>query len=845
MTQPNNLLSRVAIAALVTLTLLGTSSARQAHAQIQSPAEFLGYELGDRFTPHHRVVDYVSHVAQASPNVTIETYGQTYEHRPLTLLFVSTPDNLSRLDDIRAENIELTKGSATPTASPTAIVWLSYNVHGNESVGTEASLLTLFELADTGNARTQEWLENTLVIIDPCLNPDGRERYVQWYNRTAGAFVNPNSDDRTHNEPWPGGRSNHYYFDLNRDWAWASQKETRARLKRYNAWMPHVHVDFHEQGVNNPYYFAPAAEPYHASVTEWQRDFQTQIGRNHARYFDENGWLYFTRQSFDLLYPGYGDTWPTFNGSIGMTYEQAGSGRAGLAIKTAESDTLTLADRIAHHHTTGLSTIEVTAQNAGRVVAEFAAYFEPDSEPRTFVIKRDARGERAAALMHLLDIQGIEYQTVATSTTVSGRNYLDGRSGRHSVDPGDIVVSTSQPKGVLADVLLEPDPLLADSVTYDITTWSLPLLYGLDAVVASDARRLELTDVSTPTVPAVAAGIRPYAYLARFGSLEDHRFLAALHKAGILVRMAHEPISLAGQTFERGTLIITRTGNTRIGARFDEQVQSIAAKFGRELFPASTGFVDSGPDFGSGDVGYLKAPRVAVVGGSTVSSYSLGQIWHYFDERAAYPVTIVNGNRLGGTDLGQYDVLVMPSGSYGSVLDEDAMGDLRAWIRGGGKLIALDGAARFFAGKSGFALEMNRGAEPDSAAVGPVEQPYADRVRRRISDGIPGAIFLATADRTHPLAYGLGDRLPVLRRSSSTAKLLKQGWNVAVVEDGEPISGFAGHNTRKRIAGSLALGVQDVGRGTVVYAMDDLLFRGMWYTGEVLFGNAVFAVGTD
>ncbi|MFW5726769.1 MAG: M14 family metallopeptidase, partial [bacterium] len=334
-----------------------------AYAQLPSPAEFLGYELGERFTPHYRVIDYYEAVAAAEPNISLSQYGETNEHRPLVLAYITAPENFDKLEDIRRANLQRAGMAEGTTASyeGISIVWLSYNVHGNEAVSTEAALQVLYDLANKNNAQTQEWLKKTVVIIDPCINPDGRERYVNWYNQKVARMPNPSPDAWEHAEPWPGGRANHYLFDLNRDWAWATQKESRERLLMYNQWLPHIHVDFHEQGINSPYYFAPAAEPYHKLITGWQRDFQTQIGENNARYFDEAGWLYFTRERFDLFYPSYGDTYPTYNGAIGMTYEQGGSGRAGLAVLTQEGDTLSLKDRIDHHVTTSLSTIEVTA----------------------------------------------------------------------------------------------------------------------------------------------------------------------------------------------------------------------------------------------------------------------------------------------------------------------------------------------------------------------------------------------------------------------------------------------------------------------------------------------------
>ncbi|MDP4601061.1 MAG: M14 family zinc carboxypeptidase, partial [Polaribacter sp.] len=274
-----------------TLFLLTFLFINQVFSQsIQSPSEFLGYEIGSRFTRHHKVADYFEYISKSIPNVKLEKYGETNEHRPLYIAFISSEENIKNIEEIRKKNLAQTGILKGSTDSKVAIVWLSYNVHGNEASSTEASMLTLYELVTS----KKDWLKNTLVIIDPCINPDGRDRYVNWYNQVKSSPFNISQDAKEHYEPWPGGRPNHYLFDLNRDWAWATQVETQQRLKIYNKWMPHIHVDFHEQYINNPYYFAPAAAPYHEIITDWQRNFQTEIGKNHAKYFDKEGWLYFT-----------------------------------------------------------------------------------------------------------------------------------------------------------------------------------------------------------------------------------------------------------------------------------------------------------------------------------------------------------------------------------------------------------------------------------------------------------------------------------------------------------------------------------------------------------------------
>ncbi|MEX0884342.1 MAG: M14 family zinc carboxypeptidase, partial [Cyclobacteriaceae bacterium] len=332
------------------------------NAQTKSPAEFLGYELGERFTPHHRMVAYFQHVAASNSHVKIQEYGKTNERRPLMVAFISSQENIDQLETIRTDNLKRAGILSGETQTRVPITWMSYNVHGNEAVSSEATMMTLFSLVYPGETKTKGWLENSLVVLDPCLNPDGHDRYVNWYNQKMNDILQPDPQSVEHIEPWPGGRANHYLFDLNRDWAWQTQIESRQRMALYNHWLPQVHLDFHEQGVDEPYYFAPAAEPLHHQLTPFQMEYQEIFGRNTAGYFDQNDWFYFTKERFDLLYPSYGDTYPMYNGAIGMTIEQGGSGRAGIGIINAEGDTLTLKERIVHHHTTGLSAIETTSE---------------------------------------------------------------------------------------------------------------------------------------------------------------------------------------------------------------------------------------------------------------------------------------------------------------------------------------------------------------------------------------------------------------------------------------------------------------------------------------------------
>lgn len=827
-------------------------------AQPQPPNEFLGYALGDRFTSHHRVVDYFEHVAAQVPNVQLRYYGETYEHRPLLVAYVASPENSAKLDDIRRANLTRTGlvDSATGSFDDIAIVWLSYNVHGNEAVSTEAVMGVLYELANPDNTRAQEWLKNTVVILDPCINPDGRDRYATWYNQHVNTPSNPSPDSWEHHEPWPGGRPNHYFFDLNRDWAWATQQETQARLKLYNQWMPHVHADYHEQGVNDPYYFAPAAEPFHEQITDWQREFQNILGANNARYFDEAGWLYFTRERFDLLYPSYGDTYPIYNGAIGMTYEQGGSGRAGLGVITAEGDTLTLADRIDHHLTTSLSTIETTSKNASRVVSEFGRFFqkaqnEPLNTYQNFVIKAGNNPDKLDAVRTLLDTHRIRYSlSTANRRKLSGFSYRSGGEANFQLADGDLLIPAQQPKAVLLQVLFEPKTSLSDSITYDITAWSVPYAYDLDTYALTDDLTAE-GKTMTPQFTANSASEPAYAYVTPWESIKDARFLGQLMQQDINVRFATRDFTVDGQSFAAGALVIPRGNNTALGDNFDQTIITLANQEQQALTAVSTGFVTDGFDFGSDVVRYIKPPRIVVATDENVSSYGFGEIWHFFEQELHYPITPVAVRQLENITLSDYNVLILPDGEYQRVLKDV---NLVEWVKQGGKLIALEDAVAYLSTLESFGLKTyadeqeQQRIESEQANRHNEQQlaPYASRERRAISNGISGAIFRLRLDNTHPLALGYPDYYYSLKQGSDRYAYLNDGWNVGTLSGREDlISGFVGAGLQSQLSNSMVFGVEEKGKGSIVYLVDNPLFRSFWYNGKLLFANAVFLVGQE
>ncbi|MCC5937761.1 MAG: zinc carboxypeptidase [Lunatimonas sp.] len=824
-------------------------------AQTKSPAAFLGYELGSRFTPHHRMVAYFEHVAAENEHVVLEYYGESVEQRPLLVAFVSAKPHIDRLEQIREDNLRragLREGSPQ-TNLP--VTWLSYNVHGNEAVSSEAAMMTLYATVDPQRREVSAWLENTLLVIDPCLNPDGHERYVNWYAQKAHSRLQPDPQSLEHQEPWPSGRPNHYLFDLNRDWVWQTQPESKQRMALYNRWLPQVHVDFHEMGIDAPYYFAPAAEPLHEQLSPFQHTFQEWFGRNTARYFDGNNWFYYTKENFDLLYPSYGDTYPMYTGAIGMTIEQGGSGRAGLGMLNAQGDTVTLADRILHHHTTALSALETTSAHAQRVVDEFAEYYrvnstQPKSRYKSFVIKATNAPTRVKPLLDLLDKNGIRYGKSDRRTSLSGFHYLKGTTERFTLEPDDLVISAYQPKSVLTQVLFEPEPLLTDSLTYDITTWAMPYAFNLEAYAletrldpgeAYEGVDFQLNQPDPATL----------AYLAPWHATQHAQFLSALMQAGIRVRNAAAPFRIGEVSYPVGTLIIARGGNERV-VDFHRAVTDLANKFAIPLGKTRTGFVDSGKDFGSSSVSVLKAPKLAVIAGENTNSLNVGELWHFLEEELAYPFSMLDWSKVPSLDLSSYEVIVLPSGNFGD-LESPGIRKLRDWVQQGGRLIAIEQALAAFSDQEGSGLRKYRSEEEETrllgvARMGTEEEltaPYHLRERLRISEEVIGAVLEVQMDHSHPLGYGIGTTYYTLKNSATRYAYLGDGGvNVGYIPSAaNHRAGFVGFKAKEPLHQSLVVGHEKHGKGDMIYFVDNPLFRGFWESGKLLMANAVFLIG--
>jgi hypothetical protein len=818
---------------------------------IKSPDEFLGYELGTQFTYHHRAVDYFKYVSDNSPLAEYREYGTTNEGRTLGVCFISSEENLANLEEYRKNNLiktGLLKGEFTGKQIP--FIWLAYNVHGNEAVGMEAAMKTLYTLVSGSYKDVSEYLKGCIIVIDPCQNPDGHDLYTNRYRNTMNSITNPDRKSWEHNQGWPGARTNHYMFDLNRDWTWQTQAETQQRLVLYNQFMPHVHADFHEMGVESTYFFAPGADPWNNIITPWQHEFHKSMGNGNATLFNEKYRLYFTKENFDLFYPGFGDTWPLFNGAIGFTYEQGGGGPSGLAYKLESGDTLTLKDRIDGHFTSSMATIKVSYENREKLLSEFNKYFEdgmknPQFQYKSMIIKGANEKSNLNSLLKLLERNQIRYSYAGnTGKKFKGFDYSANKDGEVTIEKGDILISAYQPQSHFVQALFEPITKATDSLSYDLTAWALPYVYNLKAYalterIAADTARFDLKKIVNEVT-----GSKPYAYVANFTGFDELKFMAALYKKSIKLRYSLKPFVLNGNSFNRGSIIITRGDNKHIEAGFDKKVTEAANECQVKLIQTNTGMVDSGKDFGSENSPLMKRKTVALLCGEGTSSGSVGEIWYFFEKELNYPLSLINISNADKIDLKKYDVLLLTSGKYPKLRDT-----IIDYVKRGGRVIALENSISIFAEEKTTSLA--KAIETRTTEQKAVEKKIKsddstllkkfeieNEKRYSLSERSAGSIYKVKLDDTNPYSFGMGKEWFIMKLTPGYP-YLTTGSNIGYILDKEPVSGFAGYKFKSKIKNTLVIGTENIGSGEVIYITDDPYFRAFWKSGRVLLGNAI------
>ncbi|HAM10720.1 MAG: hypothetical protein A2X04_06990 [Bacteroidetes bacterium GWF2_41_9] len=818
---------------------------------LKSPDEFLGYEPGTQFTYHHKAVEYFRYIAENSPLAEYLSYGMSYEGRPLGVCIISSEENMARLEEYRKNNLiktGLTAGEFTGKQIP--FVWLAYNVHGNEAVGMEAAIKTLYTLVAGNRQDITEYLKECIIIIDPCQNPDGHELYTSRYRNSQNLLMNPDNNTWEHKQGWPGSRANHYMFDLNRDWTWQTQTETRHRLALYNRFMPHIHADFHEMGPESTYFFAPGAEPRHIVITPWQNEFHKLMGKANAELFDEKYKLYFTKESFDLFYPSYGDTWPLFNGAMGFTFEQSGGGVSGLAYKLESGDTLTLKERIDGHFTASMATIKVSYANREKLVSEFNRYFDdnaknPSFQYKSVIIKGSNEKSNINDMLELFDRHQIRYSFAGnTGKKFKGFEYPTNKEGEVTIEKGDILVSAYQPQSRFVQVLFEPDSKASDSITYDLSAWALPYVYNLKAFAISERIPADTGKVAANKIVNPENTSLPYVYIVDYHGFDEIKFMAALYMKDIKLRYSVKPFKINGKSFNRGSIIVARGDNKSIGEKFDAIVMKAADECRVSLVPEVTGLVESGKDFGSAYSPLKKKRSVALLCGEGTSSSSSGELWYFFERELNYPVSLINIKDVPQVNLTGYDLLILPSGSYLSLKDT-----IIDYVKRGGRVLALENSISVFSSSKATALAKameTKGAE-DKAAEKKVRSDDTSHLKRyeytiesryAISARSAGSIYRVRIDDTHPYAFGLGKEWFIMKRTAGYP-FLPAGNNIGYILEKEPVSGFAGFKYKDKIKNTLVIGSENIGKGEVIYITDNPYFRAFWKSGRALVGNVV------
>ena len=818
---------------------------------IKSPGEFLGYELGTQFTFQYKAIEYFKYIAGISPLVQYREYGKTYEGRTLAVCIVSTPENLAKLEEYRKNNLikaGLMKGEFTGRQIP--FIWMAYNVHGNEAVGMETAMKTLYTLVTGAYPGVSDYLKECVVVIDPCQNPDGHDLYVERYRSSMNLAENPDKKAWEHNQGWPPARTNHYMIDLNRDWVWQTQIETQQRVAFYSQFMPQVHSDFHEMGPESTYFFSPAAIPWNNVLTPWQHEFHKLMGKGNAELFDKKFRLYFTRESFDLFYPSYGDTWPSMNGAVGFTYEQGGGGPAGIAFQQESSDTLTLKKRIEGHFTSSMATIKVSYENREKLISEYDKFFEdgnknPQFRYKSIIISGANDRSNVDELLQLLDRNQIQYCYAGnTGKKFKCFDYYNHKNGEVTIEKGDILISAYQPQSHLVQILFEPENKLNDSLSYDITSWCVPYAYNLKAFAISEKLASDTGKVEKQKTDNKPGDKSIYAYIADFTGFGELKFVAALYNKSIKIRYTLYPVTLEGKSYNRGSIIVARGDNTNFSGDFDKTVTNAANECNINLSETNTGLVESGKDFGSEYSPLLKKRAVAILCGDGTSSLAAGALWYFFERELNYPVTLINSEITKKPVLKNYEILILASGNYSKLKDT-----IVDFVKKGGKVIAIESAISTFSGIKTTALakaiEMRMAEEKvaekktkstDTSMLKKFQ--YENEGRYKLSDKSEGSIYKVKLDDTHPYAFGLGKEWYVMKRSAGYP-FLDKGSNIGYILDKEPVTGFAGYKFKNKTENTIVIGSEAIGEGQVIYITDDPYFRNFWISGRVLLGNMV------
>lgn len=836
----------------------------------------LGKPSGERITPSADVVRYFRELEKAAPGrIKVTPYAKSWQGRELVYAVIGSTERMANLDGFSADMKALADPRRTSASAADAIiartpgsVWLAHGVHGDEISSADAAMMTAYHLlAAKDDPAVARILANTLVFIDPVQNPDGRDRFVNGFYDTLGLAPAGSPIAAERNQQWPGGRVNHYLFDMNRDWLSITQPETKGRIAIFQQWFPLVFVDLHEMGTDSSYFFSPEADPYNPDITQSQRESLKVIGRNNARWFDQFGFSYYTREIFDAFYPGYGAAWPLFHGSIGATYEQASS--RGLVGRKSDGTDLSYQDTVRRHFTSSIATLETMSINREKMLRDFYAYRASAIEEgrkgavRTYLIPPQADQSTADRLAKLLAEQGIDVR----------RATADIRACRKTYPAGSYAISLAQPAGRLARTLLEPQVALDAKFMqeqerrrakdlkpelYDVTAWSLPLMFNVTTDRCADDATGPLTAFAAET-PLPGAVTRPeaaYGFLAPWGSTAAVRLLAAALREGIAVSSADVAFTHDGRAYPAGTLIFRKSATDDLASKLSR----LAAATGADVVGVDDSWITDGPSFGSDRVVSHKAPRIALAWDTPTRAASAGNLRFVIERQFGYPVVPVRTSDLAGADLSQFDVVILPDGGdYAGVMGDDGAA-LRGWMERGGVVIAMGQAARFVSNPKSemssirreTAYRAKKADKPDgekTTAPG-TELTTTDALRaaeapvEESPDASPGALVRATPDMDHWLAAGLKPSLNVLMTGSDIYTPARRDEGVNVVSFAGPdellTSGYLWEETKRQLAFKPFVVVEPKGRGQLIVFTQNPTVRAYLDGLNVLVANAIF-----
>ena len=797
---------------------------------IPTPQSVLGYEVGEWHVSHDKLVGYMHQLAAASERIHIESRGTTFEGRPIVLLTITSPENHQKIDQIQSDHMALTERGSTSIEikDQPLIVYQGFSIHGNEPSGSNAGLLAAYHLAASEAAETIDMLESLVILFDPSLNPDGLQRFAYWANTNRSMHLNADPNDREFNEVWPRGRTNHYWFDLNRDWLPAQLPESRARIKTFTRWLPNILTDHHEMGTNSSFFFQPGIPTrVHPLTPKMNQALTQEIGKYHAAAFDKIGSLYYSEEDYDDFYYGKGSTYPDVNGSIGILFEQASSRGH---VQESDNGLLTFPFTVRNQLTAAFSTLK--AAHTMRVkLLDYMRQFYNDARTESSKSKQKAivigHEKDPATLYHLaetMERHKIGIHRLKESFIKDGKKYTPENS---------YVIPLNQKKNRLIRAMFETQTVFEDSLFYDISAWSFPLAFNINHSIENneDMMGSAIKKIEHPKGSVDKKGT--YAYLFEAHNYYTPKALRLIQEKNIRVKVGMKPFIIEGEKYDYGSYMIPVQNQVMDADDLFDFLKTVADKSHVKISGYGTG-TTKGIDLGSRNFNILKKPKVAMLVGDGVRSYDAGEIWHLMDTRYEIPLTKIDIRDLGRSDLSRYTHFILPSYS-GSALKASAE-KLKSFTLNGGTLIGYRSAVSWLQKNDFIKLEFLK-SEKDAKGIS-----FDQRQNYFGAKVIGGAIFNTKIDRSHPINFGfVGENLPMFRNTTLFIAPNKQSFNNPIQYTENPLlNGYISKDRLKLLRNSVPFQVQSLGKGKVIVLTDNTNFRAFWYGTNRLLSNAIY-----